>query len=380
MADIMNPQELPTILCVDDEPRVVDSLALHLRRDFQVLTAHGGTSALQVLKEKGAPAVIVSDMRMPGMDGATLLKHVKHQYPETTRILLTGDTGRDAAVAAVNEGQIFRFLTKPCPPDHLRSAIDAAVVHHRLLRAEKILLQETLIGCIKALLDILALTHPVAFGRATRVKRLASELSAAIGSSGFWQLEAAALLSQIGYISLPVELVEKLFYGKRLTPEERLLADGAPQVAQKLLGRIPRLEPVLEILSASRQPKVDAPDGLIKLGAGILRLVLEYDAQIAQGRPVAEAMEFVRSQTVRHDAALMDTLEAMVGATGTQEIREVPVGRVTPGMVFMDELRTPIGALLVPKGFEVTEAFLERTRNFAPGILQEKVRVLCADK
>ncbi len=78
-------------------------------------------SALQILKEKGAPAVIVSDMRMPGMDGATLLKHVKQLYPETTRILLTGEPGRDAAIAAVNEGQIFRFLTKPCPPDQLRS-------------------------------------------------------------------------------------------------------------------------------------------------------------------------------------------------------------------------------------------------------------------
>jgi len=154
----MNREELPSILCVDDEPRVVDSLAVHLRRDYQVLAANGGNSALQILKEKGAPAVIVSDMRMPGMDGATLLKHVRQLYPETTRILLTGEPGRDAAISAVNEGQIFRFLTKPCPPDQLRSAIDAGVVHHRLLIAEKVLLQQTLIGCIKALVDILAIT------------------------------------------------------------------------------------------------------------------------------------------------------------------------------------------------------------------------------
>ena len=77
--------------------------------------AHGGQSALQLLKEKGAPAVIVSDMRMPGMDGATLLKHVKQLYPETTRILLTGEPGRDAAISAVNEGQIFRFLDQALP-------------------------------------------------------------------------------------------------------------------------------------------------------------------------------------------------------------------------------------------------------------------------
>jgi hypothetical protein len=117
----------------------------------------------------------------------------------------------------------------------------SAVVHHRLLIAEKVLLQETLIGCIKALIDILAMTNPVAFGRATRVKRLATDLAASLGNPNFWQLEAAAMLSEIGYISLSAELVEKLYYGKRLTPEERVLADGAPLVAQKLLGRIPRL-------------------------------------------------------------------------------------------------------------------------------------------
>jgi response regulator RpfG family c-di-GMP phosphodiesterase len=372
----MSPEEQPSILCVDDEPRVVDGLALQLRREYQVLTAHGGQSALQVIKEKGAPAVIISDMRMPGMDGAALLKHVKHLHPDTTRILLTGETGRDAAIAAVNEGQIFRFLTKPCPPDQLRAAIVAGVNYHRLQRAERVLLQETLIGCIKALIDILAITNPVAFGRATRVKRLATDLAAALKYQGFWQLEAAAMLSQIGYISLPVELVEKLYYGKRLSPEERVLADGAPLVAQKLLGRIPRLEPVMEILAASQAAKSDLPEGLIKTGAHILRLVLEYDAQIAQGLTAKTAIEGIRAQAQRHDSTLVDNLESMVGAkVGTQEVSEVCVGRVTPGMVFMDDLRTSVGTLLVPRGFEVTETFLERLRNFGPGILQERVRV-----
>ncbi|HEV7358971.1 MAG TPA: response regulator [Steroidobacteraceae bacterium] len=377
----MNREELPSILCVDDEPRIVDSLAVHLRRDYQVFAANGGHSALQMLKEKGAPAVIVSDMRMPGMDGATLLKHVRQLYPETTRILLTGETGRDAAIAAVNEGQIFRFLTKPCPPDQLRSAIEAGVLHHRLLIAEKVLLQETLIGCIKALVDILAITNPVAFGRATRVKRLATEFAASLGKTGFWQLEAAAMLSQIGYISLPIELVEKLYYGKRLTPEERVLADGAPLVAQKLLGRIPRLEQVMEILASIGQSKTEQPDGLVKLGADILNLVLEYDAQIAQGHSADVALSSVRAHTARFDSKLVDSLESLVGlAAGTPDVREVPVGRLTAGMVFMDDFYTHIGTLLVPKGFEVTEAFLERARNFGPGILQDKVRVIAPAK
>jgi hypothetical protein len=87
-------------------------------------------------------------------------------------------------------------------------------------------------------------------------------------------------------------------------------------------------------------------------------------------------MEAIRADMARHDSTLVDSLESMVGAkTGTQEISEVCVGRVTPGMVFMDDLRTSVGTLLVPKGFEVTETFVERMRNFGPGILQETVRV-----
>jgi len=189
------------------------------------------------------------------------------------------------------------------------------------------------------------------------------------------------MLSQIGYISLPIELVEKLYYGKRLTPEERVLADGAPLVAQKLLGRIPRLEQVMEILAATGQSKTELPDGLIKLGAGILNLVLEYDAQIAQGHSADVALSSVRAHHARFDAKLVESLESLVGlAVGSPEVREVPVGRLTSGMVFMDDFYTHVGTLLVPKGFEVTEAFLERARNFGPGILQDKVRVLAPAK
>jgi len=379
MSNPAKAESLPRVLCVDDEPRVVESLAVQLRHHYQILAANSGQQALSVLKEQGAPAVIVSDMRMPGMDGATLLKRVKELYPETTRILLTGETGRDAAIAAVNEGQIFKFLTKPCRTEQLRAAIDAGVMQHRLVIAERVLLQETLIGCIKALVDILAITNPVAFGRSARLKRLATQLSEALGTPGFWQLEAAAMLSQIGYISLPVELVEKLYYGKRLTPEERVLADGAPHVAQRLLGRIARLEPVLEILGALWRPGDELPEGVIRQAVEALRLLLEYDSHIVQGLTIEAALQKLRAG--RHDPKVIDALQSLVAeAVGPQDLIEVLVGNIKPGMVFVDDLYTHIGTLLVPKGFEVTEAFLARARNFGPGILQERVRVLSATR
>jgi len=373
----MNGQSLPSILCVDDEPRVTEGLALLLRRDYRVLTAGGGQAALDKVKDDGAPAVILSDMRMPGMDGANLLKTMRRLYPETTRILLTGEPGRNAAVSAINEGQIFRFLTKPCAPEQVRAAIEAGVAHHRLMTAEKSLLQETLVGCIRALIDVLALTNPVAFGRSNRVKNVAVDVAAAAGLASFWQLEAAAMLSQLGYISLPVELVKKLYDGTQMTRDEQVLAGGAPAVAQKLLGHIPRLEPVLEILALCQKPQGSTPDGLVQLGANILRLVLEYDTCVAQGKSPETAIQTVRAHSDKHDKQLIEHLASSVLGNGSikSEISDVWPGHIKVGMTILEDLRTSKGALLVPKGFEVTDVFIARMRNFGPGILPDKIRV-----
>ena len=93
----MNAQNRPRILCVDDEPRVLEGLALHLRKEYEVHSAGSGEEALKKLREVRQVSVIVSDMRMPGMDGAMLLAQVMVLYPDITRILLTGEPGRRAS-------------------------------------------------------------------------------------------------------------------------------------------------------------------------------------------------------------------------------------------------------------------------------------------
>src|SRR6266545_290994 len=117
----------PRILCVDDEPNVLEGLSLHLRRRHEVWTATSGADALALLARDGPPEVIISDMRMPGMDGAVFLSKARQLYPETVRLLLTGQTDLMSAVSAVNQGQIFRFLTKPCAPADMLAAVASAV-------------------------------------------------------------------------------------------------------------------------------------------------------------------------------------------------------------------------------------------------------------
>lgn len=376
----MSNEKRSHVLCVDDEARVVEGLRLHLRRDYEVHTALGGEEGLHKLKELGGVAVVISDMRMPGMDGATFLKRVMHAYPDSTRILLTGEAARDAAVRAVNEGQIYRFLTKPCPPEQLKSAVDAAVIQHRLVNAERMLLQETVIGCIQALVDVLGIVNPIAFGRASRIKRLAMQFAESLGCTGFWQLEAAAMLSQLGYVSLPTELVDKLYYGERLTPEEQVLAEGVPEVASKLLLNVPRLEPVMQILEAARASDEQLQklgDGTIGLGVRILLLALDYDTLIARGEDGHVAIQTILTKEARYGRSLIEKFATFVGAdTGTREILTMPLHKVQAGMVIMEDVRTHLGTLLIARGFEVSPPFLERLRNFGASILAEQVSVL----
>jgi CheY-like chemotaxis protein len=376
----VSSRQLPRVLCVDDEPRVLDGLVLHLRKEYQVHIACGGEEALKTLKEMRGAAVVISDMRMPGMDGAALLHRVMKAYPDATRILLTGQPGRDAAVAAVNQAQIFRFLTKPCPPDELKSAVEAGVMQHRLAIAERTILKETLIGCIQALMDVLAMVSPIAFGRASRLKRLAVEFADTLDCGAYWQLEAAAMLSQLWYLSLPGELVGKLYYGDRLTADEQSRVRDVPDVISALLEHIPRLEPVIQIVTAlnwSDEQLARLGDGTVGLGARILGLALQYDELTMQGHSSDAAIQTLRRSSDRYGEELLGRFANHVGSrAGQSELRELPLHKVTPDMQIMQDLRTRMGTLLVPRGFQVTPAFIERMRGFGPDLLNEKVKVL----
>jgi serine phosphatase RsbU (regulator of sigma subunit) len=128
----------PQVLCVDDEPNVLEGLRLHLERHYRMSTATSGAEALALLDCEGPYAVVISDMRMPEMDGAAFLSQVRQRFPDTVRLLLTGHADVHSAVTAVNDGQIFRFLTKPCAPAALLSAVQEANEQYCLIMKERL--------------------------------------------------------------------------------------------------------------------------------------------------------------------------------------------------------------------------------------------------
>lgn len=375
---------LPKLLCVDDEPAVISGLALNLGSDFAVHAATNGDAALRKVAAEGPFAVVLADHRMPGMDGATLLARIRAISPDTVRVLLTGYADVDAAVAAVHSGQVFRFLTKPCPPDVLRRALLEAVAQHRLMRAERELLERTLRGAVQALAEVLALTEPDAFGRAGRVQRLALQIAEALHVDPRWPLELAALLSQIGTVSLPREVVKKLRNGEKLDISEEGMAARMPEVTDKLLAPIPRLEPVREILRLWRRagsggmPK-DAGEETRQAwrAASILRVADDFDLFESRGQLAAAAFATMRRSGV-YAAEPLAALERIVEALPTDryEVRELPVALLQVGMVLAEDLVNRAGLLLAPRGSAITPSFVERARNFLAGAVREPVRVM----
>lgn len=373
----------PLILLVDDEPKLLEGLAQLLRRDYEIQVATNAADALRKLAELKDVAVVMSDFRMPQMNGATLLHEVMQRAPQAARILLTGEAGVEGAKQAVNEGQILRFLTKPCPADQLRAALDAGVEHHRLLNAERNVMRETLLECIAALMEVLAVTNPVAFGRAQRLKKLAAEIAGRLEATNFWQLEAAALLSQIGYFAESPDLAEKIYYGRPLTPAEEARAKAVPSTASRLLEHVPRLEPVIQILAALEWPDASIArlgEGTIGLGTRILCIALEYDVMTMQELPKAEILQKLQARETRFGNKVIAAMKSIIGA-GADTPAEVsmPLRDAKPGMRLRQEIRSHTGALLVPFGFQISERLLERLSQVAPEALDQPTRLVPAD-
>ncbi|HEY2387681.1 MAG TPA: response regulator [Candidatus Binatia bacterium] len=374
MRSVKNP---PRILCVDDEPRVLDALGRLLRGCYEVVTATSGAAGLEAIASAGAAgtsfAVVVSDMRMPAMNGAEFLRKVREAAPATTRMLLTGHAELDAAIAAVNDANVFRFLCKPCQPASFIAALDAAVEQYRLVTAERELLEQTLHGSIRALTQVLALASPAAFGRAGRAKQLAGALAARLGIAERWPIEIAAMLSQIGAVTLPEPTAEKLYYGHALDASEQAMVERLPAIACELLQDIPRLGPVCAMISAAAGRAV----GPEASGAGILALTLEFDALQVTGLSAETALAMLRGRHGRHDAALLAALAEEVGASASANtIREVRLPELRIGMLLADDVVSESEMLLVARGQEVTTGLLERLRNFAAHVgVRQPIRV-----
>lgn len=354
------------ILLVDDDSNVLDGYRRGLSREFLLETAIGSDQALPLIENNGPYAVIVSDMRMPGMNGIQLLSTVKTLAPDTIRVILTGHADLETATDAINEGSIFRFLMKPCDREVMAKTLSAALMQYRLVTAEKELLEETLSGCIKVLTEVLSLVNPAAFGRAERARRYIRHIVTAMKLGNPWQYEMAAMLSQLGCVTLAPETIEAVYKGEALTPAEQAQYSAHPSVAYDLLSKIPRLEPIAWMIEHQNGP-IPSDGGPemaeIRRGAEILRLILAYEDLIHKGSSRTEAVHRLTRLNPTFSPEFFTALVLLDPHAEDHETRKCRIEELAPGMIIQQEIRGVDGILIVSKGQEVTPAVIFRLKN-----------------
>jgi len=361
------------ILLVDDDDNILSSYKRTLRTKFNVTTSSDPAEALKLFTKQEPFAVVLSDYKMPVIDGNTFLSEVRKLSPNTVRIMLTGYADTNTAIAAVNKGNIFRLLTKPCPNEVLVDALSDALNQYALITAEKELLQKTLKGSIKLLVDILSVFNPKAFSQANRLTTLTKNIAFRFGLKNTWEIETMVLLSKIGCVAIPSDILDKRLNGELLTTDEENLYLSHPQIGKALLANIPRLENISNIISYQLMPfdaalKTPAQKILhedIPIEARILKVLDDYDFYLRQGLDEKTAIQTMKAKKGEYDPNIVIALDAEVaGIYSGLRIVTIDIENIEAGMVIAEAIKDRVGHVLISKGSEISLVLKARLDSY----------------
>jgi response regulator RpfG family c-di-GMP phosphodiesterase len=379
------------ILLVDDEPNILTAFVRQLRgfKHFSLVPARSGQRALEIYKTQGPFSVAVTDLSMPGMNGLELIRALKAHDESTVCIMLTGNADLSVAIEALNEGQLFRFLTKPCSTDALATAINDGIKQYRLVQAERDLLEGTLNGSVKVLTEILSIIDPVSFGRGLNLRDRARPILEALMVDRYWDIELAAMLLNIGYVVIPRSTMIKVQESKILDKSEEELLARSPQIGKNLLANIPRLGAASNIVlyqnkhyDGSGFPDDGVKGAEIPLGSRILKILTDLEALELQGVATSQAYSELKKREGFYDPDLLEDIEQLISSgvavsadTDAAGVR-IAIEALQPGQRLLTELRTLDGVLLLSAGKIVSPTLLERIKNYARVIgIQEPILV-----
>ena len=353
------------ILFVDDDPRILKGVRRQLADQFDLQVAECPEEALRLVDGAEQFAVVVSDMRMPGMSGIELLSEIRTRCPDTVRIMLTGFADLESTIEAVNEGNIFRFLSKPCAPEILEKAVVEGLQQFRLVHAEKELLEGTLHGSIKVLSEVLSLVNPLAFGRTSMVQRIALAIGQELELESLWDLKISSLLFPLGCITVSEAALECVLEGSRVPPTEAKALEKHAELAENMLRNIPRLENVARIIGlqdkgfdGSGIPRDEDVSGEeIPIEARILKVASDFEIALKRSNDVPDAMAHLESFRNEYDPKILIALDAAI-STGLCQSPSREISRIglVPGMVLARDVRSKGGQLMMARGQSITES------------------------
>ena len=372
------------ILFVDDDVNILNAFQRNLRREFEIVTVNSPDEAIQTMDADPSFGVIVSDLKMPKMNGIELLTLTAERWPDTVRILLTGEADTKAAIAAVNHGHVYRFLMKPLALTPLSRILTAALKQHNLVIAERELLEQTLAGSMKVLTEILCLLHPLAFSRSGRIQNTVKELVTVIGLKNTWEFEIAAMVSLIGCIALPDEILRKVWDNHELNAAERRIFESHPATGARLLKAIPRFEAICQMIERQEQPLESFGTGQplqdvdrVLLGTYLLKIANLFDSLTSQGFSREAVLERVQSGDQAFPPQLLKALASVESVALSRESRTIKFRELRIGMVSQTDILSHHGLLLLAKGHTISTTILEGLVRYSTACgIREPIQVL----
>jgi response regulator RpfG family c-di-GMP phosphodiesterase len=356
------------ILVVDDEQSLLNGIERRLGEEFDLVTALSGEAGLRAMEEQGPIAVVITDMRMPKMDGVQFIQAARFKWPDTVYIMLTGNRDQATAIQALNEGQVFRFFTKPCQGADLKKAIDSGLRQYHLLHAEKELLENTFVGAVSVLTDVLELMQPQIFSRVARIREIVRVMVEELGLEDRWEYKLSAQLGLLGFALLPEE--ERLVFQNGTQSSEAFdrCSAAASTIGKKLLERIPRMKTVAEIIGIQPEvdgsliiPRAQSESEKTLMGAMLLRTAIYWDAILRQGMSPGDSVTEFRKFLPGLPTKVINILKELVIDDAGEGIK-IDVRDLEEGMVLSDDLVTDSGKVLLRKGRRLTWTIIERLR------------------
>jgi response regulator RpfG family c-di-GMP phosphodiesterase len=374
------------LLMVDDEQANLDLYMLLLGADFDIHTAPSAEVAIDMLRDRGGYPLVVTDMHMPGLSGNDFLRQVQEFSPDTVRIMVTGDLSQATAVEAANQGQVFRFLNKPCSRQLLRQAIRDGLEEHRRHVDEKELLASTVNGCVNLLGEVLSLVSPVAFAKTSRVTRIVEQICERLHVTDAWEVAMAATLSQLGCIALPDELLGRVAAPAKLSPAESDLWKSHPKLGHDLIAKIPRMDRVAGIVLRQQLPYVHTGTDARQERRGVpwraacLRAALEFDACVKLLQEPDHALFRMKQSDPPHPRDVLEALAELVVVDDAGTSRLLKFHELRTGMILAENLVDRDGRVLLTSGQRIAELHMERIYRLGYGSsVREPIRVLCPD-
>jgi response regulator RpfG family c-di-GMP phosphodiesterase len=354
------------VLLVDDEMNILNSHRRTLRNEFDFDIALSGVEALELISSGKKYAVIVTDMQMPKMNGLELLQRVKVVSPNTVCMMLTGNSDQKTATNALNIGDIFRFINKPCDRETLISSIKAGIKQYKLIVAEKVLLNKTLKGVINVLTEVLSLVNPDATDNSVIISDYMDRLAKVMKLPDSWGFMPMVQLSQLGCVIFPRETIHNIESGQTISEEERQLFAQHPCLASDLIRQIPRMEKIADNILYQEKcyngqgiPNDNVSGTDIPLGARMLKVVIDFTRFEKNEQSIEKALSRLEMQRQFYDPKILSALRTVLNLTVEVPKIVVKLVDLKIGMIIDSSILTKRGQLVARKGQKVTETLLQ---------------------